>query len=236
MRVFFQPTKLSFDCVINFDPQESKHISKILRLQIGDYIQITNGDGQLFKAQLIDADIKKCKARVLSQIEVSKPKRPYFHLFVAPPKSKQRWEWLLEKVTEIGVDQITPIVCDKSIRRLIDYKRSKLMLINAIKQSQQAKLPVINEIKPFNEVIYQKKGVLQLIAHCDDHFSVFNLNDFDQSKDKIDILIGPEGDFTPNEINQASENNYFAISLGENRLRTETAAIVAAGKVASINS
>ena len=87
---------------------------------------------------------------------------------MAPPKSKQRWEWLLEKTTEIGVDQITPIICDKSERKLIDYKRSNLMLINALKQSQQVKLPVINEIKSFDKVISQKQDVLQLIAHCDE--------------------------------------------------------------------
>ena len=234
MRTFFHTSKLTIGNVINFDPQESKHIAKVLRLQTGDHIQVTNGNGQLFKAQLVDNHFKACKAEILSQIDVTKPKRPYFHLFVAPPKSKQRWEWLLEKATEIGVDQITPIICDKSERNTIDYKRSNLMLINALKQSQQVKLPILNEIKSFNEVISQKQDVLQLIAHCDDEIPVYTIDDFDQPVDKINILIGPEGDFTSDEINQALKNHYFALSLGENRLRTETAAIVAAQIVASI--
>ena len=235
MRMFFIYSELKCGSIISFDHQESKHIGKVLRLNKGDYIQVTNGDGQLFKAQLVDDHFKACKAEVLSQIDVTKPKRPYFHLFVAPPKSKQRWEWLLEKTTEIGVDQITPIICDKSERRTIDYKRSKLMLINALKQSQQVKLPLLNEIKSFNEIISQKQDVLQLIAHCDDEIPVYTIDDFDQPVDKINILIGPEGDFTSDEINQALKNHYFALSLGENRLRTETAAIVAAQIVASIH-
>ena len=234
MRMFFLPSDLKCGSVINIDPQESKHIAKVLRLHKGDYILVTNGSGQLFKAQLLDDHFKACKAEVLTQIDVTKPKRPYFHLFVAPPKSKQRWEWLLEKTTEIGVDQITPIICEKSERRTIDYKRSKLMLINALKQSQQVKLPILNEIKSFNEVISQKQDVLQLIAHCDEEIPVYTIEEFDQSIDKINILIGPEGDFTYDEINQALKNYYFALSLGENRLRTETAATVAAQIVASI--
>jgi 16S rRNA (uracil1498-N3)-methyltransferase len=234
MRMFFLPSELKCGSVISFDHQESKHIAKVLRLNKGDYIQVTNGDGQLFKAQLVDDHFKLCKAEVLSQIHVKKPKRPYFHLFVAPPKSKQRWEWLLEKTTEIGVDQITPIICNKSERRKIDYKRSNLMLINALKQSQQVKLPFLNEINTFNEVISQKHDFLQLIAHCDEEIPVYTLKDFDQNIDKINILIGPEGDFTSDEINQALKNHYFALNLGENRLRIETAAIVAAQKVASI--
>ena len=235
MRMFFLSSKLKCGSLIHFDHQESKHIAKVLRLQKGDYIQVTNGDGQLFKAQLVDDDFKACKAQILSQIEVTKPKRPYLHLFVAPPKSKQRWEWLLEKTTEIGVDQITPIICDKSERNKIDYKRSNLMLINALKQSQQVKLPLLNDVKLFNDVISQKQDVLQLIAHCDEDTPVYTINDFDQPINKINILIGPEGDFTSDEINQALKNHYFALSLGENRLRTETAAIVAAQIVASIN-
>ena len=233
--MFFLTSKLKCGSKIIFDYHESKHIAKVLRLHKGDYIQVTNGDGQLFKAQLIDDHFKVCKAEVLSKIEVTKPNRPNFHLFVAPPKSKQRWEWLLEKTTEIGVDQITPIICNKSERNKIDFNRSNLMLINALKQSQQVKLPLLNSVKSFNDVISQKQDVLQLIAHCDEEIPSYKINDFDQAIDKINILIGPEGDFTSDEINQALKNHYFALNLGTNRLRTETAAIVAAQIVASIN-
>ena len=235
MRLFYYPSTLFSAQVISFDLTESKHIAKVLRLHKEDIIHVTNGNGKLYEAKLIDNNLKECKAELLNEATVSKPKRPYFHLFVAPPKSKQRWEWLVEKVTEIGVDEITPIICEKSERGKIDDKRTNLMLINALKQSQQVKLPLLNPISSFDKVITQKQDVLQLIAHCNDDISVYTIDDFDRDVDTIQIFIGPEGDFSYNEIDFALKKQYFALSLGENRLRTETAAIVAAQLVASIH-
>lgn len=235
MRLFFHPFSLHTGKLVTFEPKESKHIARVLRLKKGDTVHITCGDGKLFQARITDDDMRQCTAEVLFDVEVVQPKRPYFRLFVAPPRSKQRWEWLLEKVTEIGVDEICPISCKESERNTIDPKRSNLMLINALKQSQQAKLPLLHPISSFDTAIEKAPEGLQLIAHCHQEIPVYPINDIEQEVDNVNIFIGPEGDFTTDEVNKAIKNDYFALSLGENRLRTETAAIVASQMVASMH-
>ena len=235
MRLFFHPSALHKGKLVAFDPKESKHITRVLRMKKGDRIHITCGDGQLFQARITDDDKRECKVEVVSDVEVDEPGRPYFRLFVAPPRSKQRWEWLLEKVTEIGVDEIFPIHCEQSERDTIDPKRANLMLINALKQSQQVKLPLLHPIRSFDTAMERAKDGLRLIAHCNENMDVHPWNEIQQDVEKVNVLIGPEGDFTTDEVNKAIKNDYFALSLGENRLRTETAAIVASQMVASMH-
>lgn len=234
MRLFYYPSNLKLNDHITFDQSESKHITKVLRLSKGDHIHVTAGLGKAFKAEITDDHFNQCQAIIIDQIAVAPPNRPYFHLCVAPPKSKQRWEWLLEKTTEIGVDEITPVICAKNERKSIDLKRSQLMLINALKQSQQVQLPKLNAVSNFDNLVAQPTPDLKLIAHCDEDQPHYQIDDFKTPFRHITIFIGPEGDFTEEEIQFALKNDYFAISLGENRLRTETAAIVAAQIVASI--
>jgi 16S rRNA (uracil1498-N3)-methyltransferase len=235
MRLFFHASSLQNGKIVTFDLRESKHITRVLRMKKGDRIHMTCGDGQLFQARIIDEDKRECKVEVVSSVAVDEPGRPYFRLLVAPPRSKQRWEWLLEKVTEIGVDEILPIHCEQSERATIDPKRANLVLINALKQSQQVRLPLLHPICPFYAAMEGTKDGLRLIAHCNENKDVHRWNESGQGMNTVNILIGPEGDFTPDEVNKAIKNDYFALSLGENRLRTETAAIVASQMVASMH-
>ena len=235
MRLFFHASSLQNGKIVTFDPRESKHITRVLRMKKGDRIHMTCGDGQLFQARITDDDKRECKVEVVSSVAVDEPGRPYFRLLVAPPRSKQRWEWLLEKVTEIGVDEIFPIHCEQSERATIDPKRANLVLINALKQSQQVRLPLLHPICPFDAAMEGTKDGLRLIAHCNENKDVHRWNEFGHGLNTVNILIGPEGDFTPDEVSKAIKNDYFALSLGENRLRTETAAIVASQMVASMH-
>lgn len=217
-----------------FTAEESRHIVKVLRKKEGDLLQITNGNGSIFTAEILVADTKKCKAQIVKENKEI-PKRYSLHLAVAPTKMNDRFEWFLEKATEIGVDQITPIICDHSERKTIKPERFNRILQSATKQSLQAFLPKLNPLTTYDDFINNKLSGLQFIAHCDDGEKLELKRCIAADKDVV-ILIGPEGDFSPSEIKKAIEKRYRPISLGRNRLRTETAAIVACATVATINS
>ena len=190
----------------------------------GDTLQITNGKGYLFEARIVDADVKKCKAEIISTTKKHR-KMYWFHLVVAPTKNNDRFEWFLDKATEIGVNEITPIICE----------RMEKVIQSAMKQSLQAYLPKLNKAVTFKEFIDQPREGLLFIAHCDDDEKMELKRRVAPDKD-ITILIGPEGDFSRQEIITAYENGFLPVSLGENRLRTETAAIVACTTVNMINN
>ncbi|WP_350287921.1 16S rRNA (uracil(1498)-N(3))-methyltransferase [uncultured Croceitalea sp.] len=217
-----------------FSPEESKHITKVLRKKEGDVLYITNGKGSLFEARIIIADQKKCKAQLISE-DRTIPRLHSLHLAVAPTKMNDRYEWFLEKATEIGVSEITPILCEHSERKVIKPERLEKVLQSAMKQSLQTFLPKLNSLTSLEEFLEKTAGDLKFVAHCEDSEKVELKRRLQADKDVV-ILIGPEGDFSKSEIKLANEKGYLPVSLGRNRLRTETAAIYACTVVAVVNN
>ena len=217
----------------SFDKEESRHIIKVLRKKDSDILHVTNGLGLLFETQITLASDNKCIVQVLSIKKTDEPKFR-LHLAVAPTKMNDRFEWFLEKATEIGIQEITPIICDRSERKVINLERFEKIILSAMKQSNETYLPKLNEAISFKEFIKQKNEGLQLIAHCEETDKK-SLKDILQPYESVTMLIGPEGDFSEKEIALALENNYQPVTLGNTRLRTETAAIVACHSVVFFN-
>lgn len=233
MQLFYHPSVNENSDSFSFDKEESKHIIKVLRKKEGDILFVTNGLGLLFKTEIELALDHRCTVRVLC-IEKATASRYHLHLAVAPTKMNERFEWFLEKATEIGINEITPLICDHSERKIINKERFDKIVLTAMKQSNVLFLPKLNPAKTFKEFIKQKRQGLQLIAHCEETAKK-TLKSLVQPNENIILLIGPEGDFSSNEIALAIENNYFPVSLGNTRLRTETAAVVACHSVVFIN-
>lgn len=234
MQLFYNPTLDNSFKQFFFSAEESKHIVKVLRKTEGDVLYITNGKGYLFEAKILIADPKKCKAQIINENK-SIPKRYKLHLVVAPTKMNDRYEWFLEKATEIGVDEITPIICDRSERKVLKLERMERVLQSAMKQSLQTSLPKLNEAISYQAFMEQETTGLKFIAHCDEGEKMELKRRVAADKD-VTILIGPEGDFTKSEITTALEKGFIPVSLGINRLRTETAAVVACTTVSIINN
>tara|TARA_R110002167_G_scaffold187802_2_gene389149 strand:- start:3391 stop:4101 length:711 start_codon:yes stop_codon:yes gene_type:complete len=226
MQFFYTPNLDESTTECTFDPVESRHIVKVLRKKVGESLYITNGKGLLFEAKISVADGKKCKAEIVSSTKKAR-NTSSLHMVVAPTKMNDRYEWFLEKATEIGVDEITPIICDRSERRVIKTERMEKVLQTAMKQSLRTYLPQLNEAITFDKFLARPITGQLYIAHCEEDKKVSLTTLLASPNTKTTILIGPEGDFSPNEIRMALEKNYLPISLGESRLRTETAAIVA---------
>ena len=234
MQLFYNPRLDHSAAQFVFSSEESGHIVKVLRKKEGDILQITNGKGYLFEAKILLADAKKCKAQILSSTKKHR-KMHWFHMVVAPPKNNDRFEWFLEKATEIGVDEITPIICEHSERKVIKQERMEKVIQSAMKQSLQTYLPQLNQAITYSEFIGKPHQGLLFIAHCDEGEKLELKRRVAPDKD-VTILIGPEGDFSKDEIAKAYQHGFLPVSLGQNRLRTETAAIVACTTVNIINN
>ena len=233
MQLFYNPHISEDQTDFNFDKDESRHIVKVLRKKVGDHIHITNGTGWLFEAELTLADIKHCAVAIVSK--ALQAQRNYrLHLAVAPTKMNDRYEWFLEKATEIGIDEITPVICDNSERKMVKLERFEKIIQSAMKQSLQCYIPKLNGIIPFKDFVLQNTAGQKFIAHCEDTDKT-SLKSQLKASDKCVIMIGPEGDFSPNEIALALKNQFIPVTLGHTRLRTETAAIAACHSVAFTN-
>jgi len=233
MQLFFNPNIDETTESFSFDKEESRHIIKVLRKKDSDILHVTNGFGLLFETQITLASDNKCIVEVLSITNAEKPKF-HLHLAVAPTKMNDRFEWFLEKATEIGIQEITPIFCDRSERKVINRDRFEKIILSAMKQCNETFLPKLNEAISFKDFIKQQKNGLQLIAHCEETDKK-SLKEVLKPNEDVTILIGPEGDFSEKEIALALENNYKPVTLGNTRLRTETAAIVACHSVVFFN-
>lgn len=233
MQLFYNPDINDTTEGFIFDKEESKHIVKVMRKQSGDILFVTNGLGFLFKTEITLASDNKCAVKIVSSEKSEKPEY-HLHLAVAPTKMNDRYEWFLEKATEMGISEITPVICDHSERKFIKSDRFDKIIQSAMKQSLQYYLPKLNEPIAFKDFMKIKNNGLQLIAHCEETNKKL-LKDVVNPKMDVTILIGPEGDFSEKEIKAAIENNYIPVSLGHTRLRTETAAVVAAHSVVFIN-
>jgi 16S rRNA (uracil1498-N3)-methyltransferase len=233
MQLFYNPTINETTESFTFDREESKHIIKVLRKKDGDILFVTNGLGYLFKTEITLASDSKCTVQIVS-FEKSTPSNFKLHLAVAPTKMNDRYEWFLEKATEIGIQEITPIICDRSERKVINTDRFEKIILSAMKQSNELYLPKLNPAISFKEFIKQQNEGLQLIAHCEETDKK-TLKSVVRPNTNITVLIGPEGDFSEKEIALALEQKYIPISLGNTRLRTETAAVVACHSVVFVN-
>ncbi len=235
MNLFYHPNITDKDTQIVFDKEESRHIGKVLRMQAGDQLFTTNGDGYLFTVILQLVTPKQCIANILN-IKKEKPLPYGLHLAVAPTKLNDRYEWFLEKATEIGITEITPIICEHSERKVIKPERYEKILQSAMKQSLKTYLPILHEAVSFSEFLERQqdhKG-LRCIAHCEETKKQ-TFKNLIQTNSNILLCIGPEGDFSPTEIDTAIKKGFEPVSLGTSRLRTETAAIVACHSVAFLN-
>ena len=225
MQLFFSEIT---DNRVNFSSDEKKHLTKVLRKKIGDEISVIDGKGYLYMARITSLEKNSSQIEIIKKEEKEKSHDYYLHIAIAPTKNINRFEWFLEKATEIGIDEITPIICQRSERKKININRCKRILISSIKQSLKYHLPKLNEPIDFNDFAKQKLEGDKFIAHCLNKDKI----KLDKSiKNRCTVLIGPEGDFTENEINYALEKSFKATTLGNSRLRTETAGIIAAHSV-----
>jgi len=215
--------------------EESKHCVRVLRLAEGQAIHLTDGKGNLYTARITACSPKRCEVEVIETL-TAYGKRPYtLVMAVAPTKNNDRFEWFLEKATEIGVDRVVPLECERSERRIYKTDRGNKVIESAMKQSLKAYHPELEELTAFREVVCRPFDGDKFIAHCAAGGEKKLLRDSVQRGRDCLVLIGPEGDFSPEEIRLARENGFREISLGTSRLRTETAALAACHTVALIN-
>jgi 16S rRNA (uracil1498-N3)-methyltransferase len=213
---------------------ESKHCIKVLRLNTNDQIELIDGKGSFYEAKIIDPNPKKCKIEIIKTIHEFGKRNHYLHIAIAPTKNMDRFEWFLEKATEIGIDEVTPLLCDHSERKAIKNERLEKIIVSAIKQSIKAYKPILNPLTKYGDFIKQDFDGTKYIAHCEENEKQSLKANYKTGSNSL-ILIGPEGDFSPNEIKLAKENNFRETSLGESRLRTETAGIVACHTINLLN-
>lgn len=235
MQLFYNPGIKESDKEIIFPRDESKHIARVLRKKEGDILKVTNGKGCLFTAEITVADQNQCVAKIIKR-EKEAERSYYLHMAVAPTKMNDRYEWFLEKATEIGIDEITPVICDHSERKVVKINRFERVLQSAMKQSLHLNFPKLNAPLSFSEFLDKSKDdPNKFIAHCEEEKERKSLKNEVKRGEKYTILIGPEGDFSRGEIDQALKENWIPVSLGKSRLRTETAAIVACTSLALAN-
>jgi 16S rRNA (uracil1498-N3)-methyltransferase len=208
------------------EEDEFVHCIKVLRHKLGDIIELTDGKGNFAKAKINSIAKRSAELEILDLKKIEK-KSPQLILAVAPPKSKNRWDFLIEKAVEAGVDRIIPFTSKNSERQKMNFERAEKLMRSAALQSKRIIHPKITELMKFEELLsqYNSETTQSFIAHfSDDHRHI--LQEHITSKDML-IIVGPEGDFTPEEFMMAKENSFIPVNISENRLRTETAAIVA---------
>ena len=223
MHIFYTPDITQNTYTLN--EEESKHCVRVLRLPIGALVNLVDGRGGFYTAEITSNNPKKVSLSIL-KVETEYHKRNhYLHIAVAPTKNIDRIEWFLEKATELGIDEITPMITDRSERRVVKEDRLNKVITAAVKQSIKAYHPLLNESVSFSKFLNSPLEGEKLIAHCIDSEDKKYISNLIVPHQKYLILIGPEGDFTPEEVNLALNKGFKQLTLGDNRLRTETAAL-----------
>ncbi len=223
MNLFYQP--LLPHGALYLSPEESKHCVKVLRKQAGDPITVTDGQGFFYNSVIENPDIIRCTFSVKEKIR--EPERGfYIHIAISPTKNTERIDWFVEKAVEIGIDKITFLECKNTERPFLKRERLEKIAISAMKQSVKASLPVIENLHAFSDVIRDVTEEHRFIAYVD-HTNPHHLKHDAEQNGRYLVLIGPEGDFTTNELGAALEKGFKKVSLGASRLRTETAGLVA---------
>ena len=220
---------------IELEEKESLHAIRVLRLAGGERVSVVDGRGGWYEALIVDDHPRRCRLQIESKTVGYQPLSYTLHLAVAPTKNLDRFEWFLEKATEIGISEITPLICRRSERSRVKMERLEKILVSAMKQSLKAFHPLLNDAKSFSEIIGSNFSGQKFIAYVEEGKHPLLQSLYNAGEDTL-ILIGPEGDFSPEEVQQAKENGFQLVSLGESRLRTETAGIVAVHTVAMLNN
>lgn len=223
MHVFYTPDIANTQ---ELPEEEAGHCLRVLRLGVGDEVMLTDGKGFFYQAVIAAATQKRCMVKLISKTEQEPFWNEHLHLALAPTKNMDRMEWLAEKATEIGFDELTFLNCRFSERKVIKTDRIEKIVVSAVKQSLKARKPVVNEMMDFRKFMEREFPGQKFIAHCYEGEKPL-LKDVLQPDEDAVVLIGPEGDFSPEEVALATEKGFQAVSLGKSRLRTETAALVA---------
>jgi 16S rRNA (uracil1498-N3)-methyltransferase len=229
--IFYAPDILTDNTL---PQEESGHCVRVLRKKEGDEILITDGKGHFFDAEIVAANPKHCLINITETRTEPKPWSNNIHIAFAPTKNMDRIEWFTEKTTEIGIDRFTPLLCRYSERKEIKLPRIEKILVSAMKQSQKAYLPLLDEMTPFLKFIKQPFEGRKFIAHCYPQEKQLLKSTY-KPHENVLILIGPEGDFSEQEVAEAIKEGFEPISLGNSRLRTETAALVACHTIQILN-
>jgi 16S rRNA (uracil1498-N3)-methyltransferase len=232
VNLFYQP--LISDGTHHLDEEESRHCVKVLRKNAGDLIHITDGKGFFYDALISKPDFRKCDFTIQKTIPVP-PKNYRIHVAVSPTKNADRIEWFVEKATEFGIDEITLMECENTERAFTKVERLKKLAISAMKQSLKANIPVINDLQKINFVIDSSADTGKFIAYVDSS-NIVTLQSVVKKNETTIVLIGPEGDFSKEEIELAIGKGFTKVSLGSSRLRTETAAVAACHIVNLVNA
>ncbi|WP_207429184.1 16S rRNA (uracil(1498)-N(3))-methyltransferase [Pedobacter sp. SYSU D00535] len=234
MILFYTPDIAGDNYQLN--EEESRHCIKVLRLDTDDEVFLVDGKGGFYKAKITSANAKKTILQVLEKQTDYGKRNYYLHIAVAPTKNIERLEWFLEKATEIGIDEVSPIICDRSERREVKTERLNRIITSAVKQSLKAYHPILNEPRRFRNFISEtiSSADQKFVAHCMEG-EKFPLKEKTELGRRYLILIGPEGDFTREELQLAQENGFLPITLGSSRLRTETAALEACFEINYLN-
>lgn len=232
------------DAFAYLDQEETHHCIKVMRNQPGNEVEVTDGLGNKYAAMIADYNKKECRLQLISRLSGMTQKRAHCHIAMAPTKNISRFEWFLEKATELGVDEITPLICSRSERVQLKLPRLQKQVIAAMKQSLRTRLPALHEPCKFSDFIskYQRpdsnttdqQGLCKIICYCGEH-DLPKLRELCKPDSHCVILIGPEGDFTPDEIAHALNSGFSGAGLGQARLRTETAGLVAVQTFQLIN-
>ena len=217
--------------------EESKHCVRVLRMRVGDDLHITDGKGNMYRCKVLNDNAKHCTVEVVETIPEYEKMSYRLVMGVAPTKNIDRFEWFLEKATEVGITEVYPLECDHSERRQIKDEREEKVITSAVKQSLKAYHPTLAPLTRFAEFVRAPREGRKFIAHCaeplrEKHYLASTV----KAGEQVTVLIGPEGDFSTEEIALAVEHGWEEITLGTQRLRTETAAVVAVGMVSVINN
>jgi len=233
MHIFYTPDITADSYTLN--EEESKHCVRVLRLSVGALVYLVDGKGGFYTAEIIADNPKKVGLKILEVEEAFGKRNHHLHIAVAPTKNIDRIEWFLEKATELGIDEITPIIADRSERKVVKDDRLNKVITSAVKQSIKAYHPKLNEAISLDNFLKQPFTGDKLIAHCIDNEGKAYISDLIQPQGQYLILIGPEGDFTPEEVTKALNKGFKPLTLGNNRLRTETAALAVCFEVNYLN-
>ena len=233
MQIFYAPDINDETYVL--DENESKHCIRVLRMTRGTIVKLIDGKGSIYEGFINDPDPKKCRINITGVIRNFEKRNYRLHIGISPLKNHERFEWFIEKSVEIGIDEVTPVICRNTEKSGIKTERVNNLIISAMKQSIKADKPVLNTPCSFTDFVKNDKKGIRMIAHCRANTEKSKIDQvYSKGEDAI-VLIGPEGDFSEEEINLAICNEFRPVHLGSSRLRTETAGVAACHSIYFIN-
>jgi len=233
MQIFYCPDINPFQ-IYTLGKEESQHSIKVLRQKEGEKVYLTDGIGNMYEAEILEANPKGCTIKVINTQNQFNKRDYYLHVAIAPTKNISRIEWFLEKATEMGIDEITPIVCEHSERVVVKQERLEKIIVSAMKQSLKAYLPKLNPPTPLLQIIQNAKEKNKYIGYCQSEDRK-QIKDIYKAKESVLIVIGPEGDFSEKEVEAAQKHKFQKITLGKERLRTETAGLYVVNTIHILN-